>query len=165
MQVLSYLSLGSNLGNRRANLKKACELLKQSAGVKFIKSSAVYKTRPVGPVEQREFLNAAVKLKTVLSPTELLTLCKQIEKLMKRKKTVKWGPRIIDLDIVLFGNLNLKSKQLTIPHKEMEKRQFVLKPLIDIYGRGKHPVTGRTFKSMLKKLAGESKIRKVWTKI
>jgi len=165
MPVLSYLALGSNLGNRRANLKKACELLKLSAGVKFLMSSAVYETLPVGRVKQRDFFNAVVKLKTDLTPAELLNLCKHIEKLMKRQKTVKWGPRIIDLDIVLYGNLKLKSKQLTIPHKEIERRQFVLKPLSDIYGRRKHPVFGRTFKSLLKKIEDESKIRKVWTKI
>lgn len=165
MQVLSFLSLGSNIGRRRANLKKACGLLKASGKVKILNSSPVYETEPVGGVKQREFLNAVLKIRTSLPPLELLLLCKEIEKRMKRKKTVKWGPRIIDIDLVLFGKKVVRSKRLTVPHKELQNREFVLKPLTDLDPNGRHPVTGRSFRSMLRKLSGDKKTRKVWTKI
>jgi len=165
MQVLSYLALGSNLGNRRANLKKALKILKTAEGTRVIKASPVYETEPAGKVRQRDFLNAAVKIRTELEPLALLQLCKNIERSMKRKKTVKWGPRVIDVDILFYGKKRITSKKLTIPHKELSRREFVLRPLIDLAPEGRHAVTGKTFKSLLKALAGKKKIRKVWRKI
>ena len=160
MQVLSYLGLGSNLGNRRANLKKAVKLLEMQEGVKLIKSSPVYETSPVGGVKQNYFYNAVVKVSTILSPTELLEVCKGIEKKLKRKKTMKWGPRTLDVDILLYGAIKLKSRKLTVPHKEMLKREFVLRPLIDIIGKGKS-----RYVPALGKIKGKYSIGKKWTKV
>ncbi|MEW6008123.1 MAG: 2-amino-4-hydroxy-6-hydroxymethyldihydropteridine diphosphokinase [Candidatus Omnitrophota bacterium] len=123
-----FLGVGSNIGNRLDNIKNAINLLKQ-AGVKIEKISKIIKTRPVGGPPQSDFLNAAIKAKTDLSPLSLLKALKKIEKDLGRRRTVRFGPRIIDLDILIYDNLKLKTKKLTIPHPRMWQRDFVLKPL------------------------------------
>ncbi|MBU2541105.1 MAG: 2-amino-4-hydroxy-6-hydroxymethyldihydropteridine diphosphokinase [Candidatus Omnitrophica bacterium] len=126
--TLVYLGLGSNIGNRRENIKRALSLLNKD-GLKIREVSKLIETEPVGLRQQRKFLNAVACLSTELSPIKLLRKVKRIEKEMGRKSSVRFGPRIIDLDILIYGNLKLKSKELTIPHPRMHKRDFVLKPL------------------------------------
>ena len=147
MEVV-FLSLGSNLGNREKNLKKAVKLLKKNMQVE--KVSGVYLTEPVGSIKQADFFNIAVKARTVLDPFQLLDVCKSIEKKLKRQRTVKWGPRTIDVDILLFGMEKIKTAGLTVPHKELAKRRFVLLPLKEISPGIKHPVLGKTVKRLLK---------------
>jgi len=130
--VVCYLGLGSNLGNRRKNIKKALDYLAKIKGIKIEKSSRIYETKPVGGPTQRKFLNAAIKIRTSLSPQLLLAALKKIEKDLGRKPTVRFGPRPIDLDILLYANKIIKRKNLVIPHPRMFRREFVLRPLREI---------------------------------
>lgn len=128
--VTIYLGLGSNLGNKRKNIKKAIKLLKEKVTVKKI--SSFYRTKPVGYLDQPYFINAVIEIQTDFLPYELLKLVKSIEKELGRKKTFRWGPRLIDIDILLYQGKKLKSKILTIPHPHIFQRDFVLKPLKEI---------------------------------
>ncbi|MFH1823664.1 MAG: 2-amino-4-hydroxy-6-hydroxymethyldihydropteridine diphosphokinase [Candidatus Firestonebacteria bacterium] len=148
-----YIGLGSNLGHRLNNLKKAITLLKEKKDISLIDTSSVYETQPVGNVKQNKFLNLVIKIKTSLTSFNLLNKCNEIEKRLKRKKIVKWGPRTIDLDILFFGNKIIKTRELTIPHKLLHKRKFVLVPLVEISPNLMHPV----FKKSVKKLLGQRK--------
>jgi len=130
--VICYLAVGSNLGNRRKNIKKALDYLAKTKGIKIEKASRIYETKAIGGVAQGKFLNAAIKIKTSLTPQLLLKTVKNIEKDLGRKKTVRWGPREIDLDILLYGNKFIKIKNLVIPHPRMFEREFVLRPLREI---------------------------------
>lgn len=130
--VKVYLSLGSNMGNRVSNINKAVSILKTTPEICCVESSGLYETEPVGYKEQDHFLNCAVALKTTLEPMELLRVCQDIEKKMKRVRLFRWGPRIIDVDILLYGDLTISSRELTIPHPRMYERSFVLTPLCDL---------------------------------
>jgi len=130
--VVCYLGVGSNLGNRRENVQKALDYLTRTKGIKIEKSSRIYETKPMGGPLQGKFLNAAIKIRTSLKPQLLLETLKKIEKDLGRKPTVRFGPRAIDLDILLYGNQTIKTKNLIIPHPRMFRRQFVLKPLREI---------------------------------
>jgi len=161
MPVLkAYLAVGSNLGNRLLNLRKAVRLLSEYAKISVVRKSRLYETEPVGSVKQRYFLNGVLEIKTGLTPQELLAVCKEIEAKLKRKKTVKDGPRTLDLDIILYGNRVVKLKGLYIPHKEITKREFVLRPLADLNGKGRHPVVKKSFAGLLKEIEGEKKVKK-----
>ncbi|MEK4496291.1 2-amino-4-hydroxy-6-hydroxymethyldihydropteridine diphosphokinase [Ureibacillus sp. FSL W8-0352] len=127
-----YLSLGTNLGERENNLKSAIDLLQSKEGIRIKKISPIYETVPVGYVEQPSFLNIAIYAQTILSPIELLQTCQLIENDLGRVRNIRWGPRIIDLDILLFNNDNIESENLIIPHPRMFERAFVLVPLLDI---------------------------------
>lgn len=122
------MSVGTNIGDRPGNIRKALQLLKKE-GIKIDKVSRIIQTKPVGGPPQPKFLNAAISASTDFSPRVLLRKIKKIEKLMGRRKSVRFGPRIIDLDILIFDNLKLKSRDLIIPHPRMWERKFVLKPL------------------------------------
>ncbi|PIU83706.1 MAG: 2-amino-4-hydroxy-6-hydroxymethyldihydropteridine diphosphokinase [Elusimicrobia bacterium CG06_land_8_20_14_3_00_38_11] len=134
-----FLGLGSNRGNRKKNILRAIKLLKRS-GQKVLRLSSLRETKPYGYKKQKKFLNAVVKLKTKLLPSELLELCKKIEKKIGRTKSFRWGPREIDIDILFFGKKIIKNKKLTIPHKDLHNRAFVLQPLMEIAPNFVHPV-------------------------
>jgi len=128
-----YLGIGSNLGNRKQNIRRALERIGQLKGTKILKLSKIIETKPVGgPGGQRDYLNACLKLDTALSPIFLLKELKTIEKELGRKKSARFGPRPIDLDILLFENKIINRKELKIPHPRMFERDFVLKPLAEI---------------------------------
>jgi 2-amino-4-hydroxy-6-hydroxymethyldihydropteridine diphosphokinase len=127
-----YLSLGSNLGDREKYLKEAVKRLKSNKNIVLKKLSPIYETKPVGYLEQGNFLNAAILIETDLTPYELLDVTTSIEAELKRERTIKWGPRTIDIDILLYDGLTLHDKKLTIPHPRMWERAFVLIPLRDI---------------------------------
>ena len=135
--AIIYLSLGSNIGDRRKNIENALEEM-DFYNIKKIKISSFYETEPVGP-KQRNFYNIAGKFKTSLEPLELLAVLKAIEKKLGRKKTFRWGPRIIDIDILFYGNKIIEVPYLTIPHKEIPKRAFVLVPMREIAPNFVHP--------------------------
>jgi len=130
--AVCYLGLGSNLGNRRKNIKKALGYLAKTKGIKTEKVSRIYETEPVGGPAQNKFLNAAVKIRTSLSPQLLLNTIKKIEKDLGRKRSIRWAPREIDLDILLYANKIIRRRGLIIPHPRMFERDFVLKPLREI---------------------------------
>jgi 2-amino-4-hydroxy-6-hydroxymethyldihydropteridine diphosphokinase len=133
---IAYLSLGSNLGNRPNNLKKAQQLLEE-CGVYLKKASKIYETEPVSRVPQGKFLNMCIEVQTKHGPQKLLKICQLIEKQMGRirasaKRAGYEQPRIIDIDILLYDNLKINTPRLKIPHPRMHQREFVLKPLNDI---------------------------------
>lgn len=127
-----YLSLGTNIGDRFANLQTAMNQLKERYSILGV--SKVYETQPVGEVVQDDFYNIVVALTVgdTVTPADLLSQTQSIEKNMKRVKTVHWGPRMIDLDILLFDDMKIKTDVLTIPHSEMANRLFVLQPLLEV---------------------------------
>ncbi|GEL16002.1 2-amino-4-hydroxy-6-hydroxymethyldihydropteridine diphosphokinase [Pediococcus cellicola] len=127
-----YLSVGSNLGDRQANLTQAIELLKQNPAIQVEKVSPIYQTQPVGGVVQDNFLNLAIRLQTSLSAHDLLDAIHKIEQDLRRKRLVHWGPRTIDLDILYFNHETYHDQALTIPHPEIGNRRFVLIPLLDV---------------------------------
>ncbi|MGM0378189.1 MAG: 2-amino-4-hydroxy-6-hydroxymethyldihydropteridine diphosphokinase [Bacillota bacterium] len=127
----AYLSLGSNIGNLKDNILKAYKILEKN-DIEILEKSSFYKTKPYGYKDQSDFLNTVIKIKTKLKPLELLEVCHLVEEKLKRKRKIHWGPRIIDVDILLYDNLKINSEKLIIPHKEMLKRAFVLVPLREI---------------------------------
>ena len=130
--VTCYLGVGSNLGNRERNIRKAISKLKKIRRIKVEKVSRVYQTLPVGRGDQRKFLNAAIRLRTDLAPMRLLKKLKALEASLGRKKTFRFGPRVIDLDILLYSDRVINRKKLTVPHPRMFERIFVLKPLAQV---------------------------------
>ncbi len=130
--AICYLSIGSNLGNRRRHIAAALQKINALENTRIIKMSRVIVTNPVGgPALQGRFLNAAVKVQTFFSPLALLKKLKAIEKKIGRTRTVRWGPRVIDLDILLYDNRIITSVQLTVPHPRMFERAFVVRPLLE----------------------------------
>jgi len=146
MHKLVYLSLGSNLGDRAANLNHAIALLAQLGEVVAV--SSFYETEPVEVSAQPWFLNCAVKLDTERMPKQLLAGILEIEQDMGRRRTQKNGPRTIDLDILLFGNSIIETQGLTVPHPAMHERRFVLEPLSEIAPEVRHPVFKRTVREL-----------------
>ncbi len=145
-KIVIYLSLGSNIGNRRKNLELAVKELGKK-NIKLIKLSSLYETEPIGP-KQRKFYNVAGKFTTNFKSQELLEVIKNIEKNLGRKKTYHWGPRIIDIDILFYGTQIIKKENLTIPHKEIQNREFVLIPLKEISPKFIHPVYKKTITTL-----------------
>lgn len=129
---IAYLSLGSNMGDRGANLRFALKSLAEQDGIQPLRGSAIYETSAWGPVEQDNFLNACIELETTLSPDELLTVCQKIELAAGRRREVRWGPRTLDIDILLYDDLTIDTPRLAIPHPRMKERMFVLVPLMEL---------------------------------
>lgn len=143
-----YLSLGSNMGDREENLKNAVRLISDITDTCVLKVSSIYETDPVGFTQQGSFLNMAVLINTTLSPLLLLEKLQEIETVLKRVRTIHWGPRTIDIDILLYEGVELKHKDLLIPHPRMFERSFVLVPLKEIY-EGKD-INGNSFDELVK---------------
>ena len=129
---IAYIGIGSNLGKRSKNIDIAIEHLRKTPLTFVEKISSIYETDPAGGPPQGKFLNGAIKIKTALSPQALLKRLKEIEKMLGRVKTVKNGPRIIDLDILMYGQQRISGEELTLPHPRMNEREFVLRGLNEI---------------------------------
>ena len=128
-----FLGIGSNLGDRRKNIRLALEKISRLKDTKIIRVSKIAETVPLGgPSGQGKFLNAVLKINTNLTPLKLLKQLQKIENELGRRRTVRWGPRIIDLDILLFGDKVIEGKELKIPHPRLMRRDFVLKPLLNL---------------------------------
>lgn len=143
-----YLGLGSNLGDREANLQEAVHRLERRVAIDAL--SALYETPPMGPPDQPWYLNAACGGVTALEPGELLAFIKGVEREMGRVPAVHWGPRIVDIDILLYDDLVLDSPELTIPHPGIPHRSFVLVPLADIAPELMHPHLGESISALLR---------------
>lgn len=150
MTVTSYIGVGSNLGNRRQNIKKAVKLLGDSKGIKIEDASSIYETEPVdGPDGQNKFLNGVIKVRTSLEPYALLRRLQDIETRLKRRKdVVKNGPRTIDLDILTYGRRAIRKSDLVVPHPLLEGRNFVLKGFCQIAPDFMHPVLKKRVKEL-----------------
>jgi len=140
-----FLGLGSNLGDRLGHLQDALAALENRDSITVIRESSYFETEAVGPVAQPDFLNAAVEIQTALRPEELLDEVKGMEQTLGRQEGgVRWGPRVIDIDIILWDDMVLDTPRLTIPHKEFRNRAFVLQPLAELAPEAVDPVTGQT---------------------
>jgi 2-amino-4-hydroxy-6-hydroxymethyldihydropteridine diphosphokinase len=132
VENIAFIALGSNMGDRFELLKKAIQLISGHRNIQLVNSSSIYETDPVGYEDQDLFLNMVVKVRTDLSPTHLLDACLQMELELGRKREIKWGPRTIDLDILLYNQENIETEKLIIPHPRMGERAFVIIPLLEI---------------------------------
>lgn len=151
----AYIALGSNMGDKEAYLKQAVAALDEEEGCWVKQVSDFLTTKPYGYLDQDEFLNGCLELDTLLTPQELLELIHRIEADAERKREIRWGPRTLDLDILLYDDLILDTEDLTIPHIEMEKRDFVLRPLAQIAPLVRHPLTRKRVSEMLADLESE----------
>jgi 2-amino-4-hydroxy-6-hydroxymethyldihydropteridine diphosphokinase len=128
----AFLSLGSNLGDRAATLDAALRALEAPADVRILRRSSLYETAPVGKTDQPEFYNLVVEVETSLTPEMLLDRCQEVERALGRVRTERWGPRTVDVDVLLYDRLSVNTERLVVPHPEMLRRRFVLEPLLEI---------------------------------
>jgi 2-amino-4-hydroxy-6-hydroxymethyldihydropteridine diphosphokinase len=159
MRNIAYLSLGSNIGDRAAHLRGAIARLGTRGQVLAV--SSFYETEPVEFTEQVWFLNCAVAFESELTPGQLITCLLEIERRMGRERIQKKGPRIIDIDILLFGDSVANMPELTIPHPAMAARRFVLEPLAEIAPEVRHPVLKKTIRELLNELPAGQAVKKV----
>jgi 2-amino-4-hydroxy-6-hydroxymethyldihydropteridine diphosphokinase len=158
MAQIVYLSLGSNVGQRELYLREAIERLASAGNVLAV--SSFYETEPVEFTDQAWFLNCAVALETSQSPGDLMKTALLIEREMGRVRDQKKGPRIIDIDILLFGDCAIDSPELTIPHPAMQHRRFVLAPLAEIAPNARHPLLKQTVRELLEELPAGQAVKK-----
>jgi 2-amino-4-hydroxy-6-hydroxymethyldihydropteridine diphosphokinase len=156
---IAYISFGSNLGDRIDMIVRALKCVNRSESILIKSVSHLYETEPIGYAAQSDFLNGVAELSTPLTPLELLATLQDIERTLGRTRDVRWGPRCIDLDILLFNDVIMDQKKLTIPHPEMHKRKFVLAPLADMAPDVNIPGTRKTVTRMLHDTVDQSLVR------
>lgn len=161
MEACVFLSIGSNVGNRVENCRRAVEELGGNNRIRLISVSSLYETEPIGYEDQPLFINLAVKIETTLTPSALLQTIKTIERKLGRVETFRWGPRIIDIDIIIYDNLVISDRHLVLPHPRMQERAYVLIPLLELDKNLKHTVTGKTLDEMIKELPNNKSVRKL----
>ena len=155
-----YIGLGSNLGEREAMIRLALDDLARLPETTLRRASSLYDTEPVGDVDQPNFLNAAAELDTLLAPRQLLWNLQLVEKRLGRARTKRWGPRTIDLDLLLYGQMVVEESDLRVPHPELTRRSFVLVPLVELDPLLVHPVTGDTLLSHLSRLGARPPVKR-----
>lgn len=151
----AYIAMGSNMGDSRAYLDMAVRKLNETRGCRVLKTADYIVTKPYGGVEQDDFLNSALEMDTLLTPYELLEELHRIENDAGRKRVIRWGPRTLDLDILMYDDIVLDTPELHIPHIEMHKRDFVLEPMCCIAPYLRHPVYNRTMEQLKGELYGK----------
>lgn len=152
-----YLGLGSNIGNRVAHLDEAIARINAHNNITVTRQSSIIETEPYGNVDQDKFMNMCVEIDTDLSPVALLETVLEIEQQMGRERIIDWGPRNIDIDILIYEDLEINLDDLQIPHAEMHKRMFVLEPLAEIAANVVHPTFGVSIKTLKQQLQDETK--------
>lgn len=161
MKNKAYIALGSNMGDRFGYLTQAILLLESHEKIEVVNTSSIYETDPVGYTDQDQFLNMAIQVKTSLEPVELLDTCLDIELKLGRKREIKWGPRTLDLDILLYNHENIETEKLTIPHPRMRERAFVILPLLEMDPDLTLPNTGEPLKNCLQSIPDKEGVR-IW---
>lgn len=167
MGVTAFISIGSNLGAREEMCREAAVNLAALSEVTILKESSLYESLPWGRTDQGAFINSVVIIDTTFSAEELLVVLKKIEAMMGRVKADdvgadnRWGPRVIDLDILTFGDLVVDTEELTIPHKYLHERAFVLLPLAEIAPELRHPVSGKTVEEQLLECGDLRSVKKI----
>ncbi len=157
----AFIGAGANLGEPVRQIRQAQDALQKSPGIKFLGASSLYRTQPVGPVEQPPFINAVFALECNVSPRELLALLLEIEQNMGRVRKERWGPRVIDLDLLFFGEEIIEEPGLEVPHPRLHERRFVLAPLAEIAPDFVHPVIKKSVSELLASLpAGDFWVEK-----
>jgi len=159
--VVCYLGIGSNLGQPAEQCLEAVKRIAAVDGITHLRCSSLYKTEPVGEKKQDDFVNAVAEVRTILSPRALLQALLQIEKEMGRVRTIHWGPRIIDLDILLFGQEVVQEEDLVIPHPELHRRRFVLVPLLELASYAIHPAFGVSIRGLMQRLQDDSRVERI----
>lgn len=155
-----YIGLGSNIGDRAGQIAAALGALQATDGVEVVAFSHLYETEPVGELDQPRFLNLAAVVETVLEPLEVLEAAKAIERRLGRQRRPRWGPREIDIDLILWEGREMASEMLTLPHPEFRTRAFVLAPLAEIAPDAVDPVTGMTVAALARSPAAQGHIEK-----
>jgi 2-amino-4-hydroxy-6-hydroxymethyldihydropteridine diphosphokinase len=150
--VIAYLGLGANLGDPRRQLSEALKLLNAAEEVEVTRVSTFYRNPPLGPADQPWYVNAAARVRTRLGPEELLRLLQQVEAALGRVRGEHWGPRRLDLDLLLYNGEVIFAPDLVVPHPEMHRRGFVLVPLAEIAPQAWHPVLGKSAGDLLAEL-------------
>ena len=150
--IICYIGIGSNLGDSLKNCQHAVENISGSEGIKLISASSFYRTEPMGMENQNYFVNAVLEVETDISARNLLQMLQTIENDMGRKREAKGGPRIIDLDLLFYGQNVIKEQNLTVPHPEIQKRRFVLEPLCEIASYFIHPSFGISIRGLKDRL-------------
>ena len=156
--VISFIGIGSNQGDPAAMCNEALSRLSQAGGIRLLRRSSLYRSEPVGFKEQDWFINVVAEIRTRLDPQALLAELQGIENSMGRIRGEKWGPRVIDLDILLYGQEIINDDSLVIPHPELHKRRFVLEPLFELAPYAIHPVFGISVRGLMERLQDESKV-------
>ncbi len=154
---VAYLGIGGNIGDTKKNIEETIELLKKNDEIEVIRVSSFYETEPVGYTDQAWFLNVVVEIETSLEPLKLLDYCQHVENELKRERTIRWGPRTIDVDILLYEDFISDSEILTVPHPRMTERAFAMIPLYEI--NSNLLIYGIDIKQIVENLKGEQ-IRK-----
>ena len=161
MSHTAFIAIGSNLGTPKENCIEAIDIISSNPHIKITSKSSFYQTAPVGNTEQDWFINAVIKVSTQLNSDILLSALLKIESKMGRIRKEKWGPRIIDLDILFYDNLVIKKKDLTLPHPEIQRRNFVLQPLNEIEENFIHPSLNKSINNLLKESKDNSVVKKI----
>lgn len=160
--VTAYLGLGSNLGDRLGHLRAALQAVAERVQVADV--SSVYETAPWGVTDQPAFLNAVVAVRTAASPERLMCIAKEVEREVGRSETFRWGPREIDVDVLLIGDLRVERPDITVPHPRLHERAFVLVPLAEIAPEVVHPVLGKSVADLAAEVPGREGVR-LWGRL
>lgn len=161
MKNNAYIALGSNIGNRENYLLHAIKKINLHPSIEVVNISSIYETDPIGYTDQAQFLNMVINVNTELTASELLRSLQEIEKQLERKREVKWGPRTLDLDILLYNHENIDAEQLIVPHPRMHERAFVLIPLYELNKDIRIPTLNKSISTIIDQLQDKEGVR-IW---
>ncbi len=160
MGVIVFIGIGSNRGDPVHACREAVRHLSETPGVTMLRCSSLYRTEPVGPQDQPWFINAVAEIRTTLPPRRLFEALKEIERRMGRTAGPKWGPRLIDLDLLLYGQELVADGDLTVPHSELHRRRFVLEPLCELASYVIHPAFGVSARGLMDRLTDQGRVER-----